>query len=472
MCPGACPEGSASSASWPPSAGSRRGRDRGAEPTLQSLAHHARASCPGRRPLASEDPISEPPTSPTGALPQPPGSSPTPWIVLGACTIAAVATAPGQTLVVSLFYAPLREATGLSATGLASAYSLATLTSAAAMTRVGWLSDRIGPHRLMIGAACGLAVACGLAGRASGLASLVAIFLGLRFFGQGALMLASAHTTALWFERRLGTAEGLRGTVVSLSFAALPVLIDALIGAVGWRAAYATLGIVVASAVVPSALWIGTVVPPDPEPGACVTGAAPAPAPRGHTLAAALRTPAYWLLALSLVSVASAITAVLFHLSALLRAWSLPGAHQAPAMTLLLLGVAGATLVGGWLADRIDERWLISAGGLCMGGALAAAALAEGSGPLLLAAGIGCGVGQGLVSSVGGTALARWFGRAHHGAIRGFTVALSVAGTSAGPLLLSLGHDLTGGWSAGLLGFAGVLALLGVGVGWVRRPER
>ncbi len=388
-----------------------------------------------------------------------------PRIVLSVCTIAAIATAPGQTVVVSLFSEPLRSATGLSATGLSTAYLLATLGSAATMTWVGRLSDRLGPARLMGAAALGTAGACALAGSARGPASVVAIFFGLRFFGQGVLMLSSAHTLALWFERRLGTAEGVRGAVTSLGFACVPLVVGSLIGAVGWQSAYAILGGGVAAIVVPGALWIASLDPPDVAraPGSEAIVA-------GHTLPQALRTPAYWSLASLLVVVASGITALLFHLAAVFEASGWPASARAPALSGLLLGVACATGIGGWLADRIDERGLIAAGAgafaIALGGLVAAPGL-----PAAIGALIGCGIGQGLVMSVGGTTLARWFGRAHHGAIRGFTTALSVAGTSAGPVLLSLTRDASGAWSAGLVGFAVLSGGVGLSVALARRPS-
>lgn len=396
------------------------------------------------------------------------------WVILAACSVAAIATAPGQTLVLSMFHAPLREATGLGATGLSGAYLVATLSSALTMTWVGRLSDRIGPRGVVAGAAFGLGLVCTLIGNVGGLFTLTLAFFGLRFFGQGALMLGSAHLLALWFERRLGTAEGIRGAVLAIGFAAMPPLVLALIAWLGWAAAYASLGVAVWVAVLPLALFVirdrpellGLQLDGDPP----VDDQPPAEPSASYTLDESVRMAPFWSVVGLLVATVLVVTAVIFHLQPLIEAAGMAPEIAGYALTISAFGTGMSTLAGGWLADRADLRRLLLLGGVGCGVGTALLSAITTPGSALAVMGL-LGVGQGLVMTVGVTAIARWFGRRHHGSIRGFSSSLMIAGTSAGPLLLSGSRDLLGSWSPALLGLGALLAVLAGVCAVVRPPD-
>jgi hypothetical protein len=53
--------------------------------------------------------------------------------------------------------------------------------------------------------------------------------------------------------------------------------------------------------------------------------------------------------------------------------------------------------------------------------------------------------------AIQGSVYAHYFGREHIGAIKGFAITLSVAGTVFGPLLFALGTERLGGYTAVLL---------------------
>ncbi|MEL6796969.1 MAG: hypothetical protein AAFO89_09125, partial [Planctomycetota bacterium] len=86
------------------------------------------------------------------------------------------------------------------------------------------------------------------------------------------------------------------------------------------------------------------------------------------------------------------------------------------------------------------------------------------------------GVSQGWGMAAAGPAIARFFGRPHHGAIRGFVTSAMVGGTATGPYLLTL----VGGWLGateestlirGLLAFAVVAVPVAVGAAFATRPS-
>ena len=394
------------------------------------------------------------------------------WTILAVCTITAIASAPGQTFVLGMVNMQLREATGLGTTALSGAYLVATLSSAAAMTWVGRLSDRVGPRWVIFLAALGLGAACVALGVVNSLLTLTLVFFSLRFFGQGSLTLGSSHLVALWFDRRLGTAEGIRGAALALGFAVVAPVVAALIARLGWANAYVALGFGVWIAVLPLAAFVARDTPE--HMGQILDGAAPTEEPQhdpAYTLGETVRSVALWPVLGLLIAMVLMITAIVFHLQPLLAAAHVPIEIVGLALTVNQLGVGSSTLLGGWLADRIDLRRILLTGGLVSAAGITLLAQISSSGTALVAMGL-LGAGLGLISSAGATAIARWFGRRHHGAIRGFSSTAMIAGTSAGPLLLSVCRDLLDSWRPALFAFAGVLVVLSVACAVVRQPAR
>ena len=91
----------------------------------------------------------------------------------------------GQTYFIALFGGQLRGAFGLSHGELGGLYTIATLASAATLVWLGQLADRM-PLRLLSALTLGglAAASLAMAGVASPL-MLIAVFFGLRLFGQG-----------------------------------------------------------------------------------------------------------------------------------------------------------------------------------------------------------------------------------------------------------------------------------------------
>jgi len=409
------------------------------------------------------------------------------WVMAGVSTLAMIATGPGQTVVVSQFNISFRDALGISASALSIAYMIGTLSAALPLVLVGKASDRFGP-RLVMGVVAGLfGLACAAAGQVQSLITLTLAFFFLRFLGQGALGLVSGHMLALWFERRLGTANGIKLVLMQLGMAILPGVALALIDAYGWRAAYATLGLLVWVLVLPLVILVarnhphqvGQRIDGDPlvePPGHEHDDESPEIAPTGHrhvdpafTLPQAVRTGAYWIVTLSLVLNGLIGTALLFHVQPLLDWRALDPTHSDAILRSWSLTMMVCVLPAGWLADRLSPRWPLALSLALLAGStlltLAATSVA------LFHAAYACfGVSQALGMAVGPPTIARYFGRAHHGAIRGSVTRLGVAGTGLGPVILGLSLDELGGFAPGLAAMAFACVPLAAAALLLRRP--
>ena len=401
------------------------------------------------------------------------------WVMAGVCTVAMIATSPGQTVVVSQFNTAMRESLGLSASALSVAYMVGTVSAALPLVFVGAASDRWGPRVVMGVVALLFGLACAGIGLARGVATLTVGFFLLRFLGQGSLGLVSGHALAMWFERRLGTVNGLKIVGTQLAFAFLPALALFLIERLGWRTAYAVLGAGVWVLVLPLAAFVSRNRPedvgqridgdaePDEDPDTPVT-TEPDPA---FTLRETLRTSAFWVVTVSMLLNGLIGTALLFHMQPLLEWRGIAIEESAAVVRTWSLTAMVCVLPCGWLADRWPPRAMLPMS-LGMLAVASAAPMVAGRVVEMHLAMVAFGVSQSLSIGAGVPTIARYFGRRHHGKIRGVVTKLGVAGTGLGPVVLGVSVDVTGTFAAGLWVFVGMCVVVGVAGLGLRRPVR
>ncbi|QDV05712.1 putative MFS-type transporter YhjX [Planctomycetes bacterium Poly30] len=368
--------------------------------------------------------------------------------VFGALTVMCISS-PGQTFVISNFTEAIGGSLDLEASDLAAAYLIGTLASAASLTHAGRLADRIGPRYLAAVASVGLALAGFALSRAAGFVSLAAAFYLLRFFGQGVLTLSSSHALALRFDAKLGSVEGIKGATFSGAIAAAPQIAVALIESHGWREAAWRMS-AGAGLIGLFAAFVLLDKDPKKKPLASAADAAAdaitTPTEPSFTLSEARRTRAFWILVGSSSYLGAGLTAVHFLLQTLLGEAGL--GEEVAAATFVSFAASGllSTLVGGVLVDRKEPARILATGLVLLLIGMAGTALAPT--PVLAHAGMAAlGIGHGLMGAVGGTTLARFFGRAHHGAIRGASSTAVVTGAALGPYLAGVLAGFVGGYS-------------------------
>lgn len=104
-----------------------------------------------------------------------------------------------------------------------------------------------------------------------------------------------------------------------------------------------------------------------------------------------------------------------------------------------------ATLGAGALVDRIRPRTLIVVSMAFMAAAVLVLPFVS---PGWSAAAYGAAIGAagGSARALEAAAFPRFFGTRHLGSIRGTVHSATVAGTAFGPIMLAVGHDLTGSY--------------------------
>lgn len=392
------------------------------------------------------------------------------WVNVAVAAVAMSATLPGRTYGLGLIKEPLRLELGLSDLRFNVLNFWAIVLGAAVVVPVGRLIDRAGARLTLGVVACALGASVLLMARAANEWQLAGALTLVRGFGQGALSVVAIALVGKWFRRRVGVAMGVFTVLLGVGFAAPPFVLKPVIEADGWRAAWsavgyalfalAAVGLVVARSTPES---VG-VRPDDPAPESAVPAG-------GVTLGAALATPAFWAYTAAGTFLNLVFSAVTLDNQALLAERGLAGS-RAEETILAALFVAGlpANLAAGWLARSVPLEKLLAFGSLLL--ALAAAAFPfVGSVPAAAGYAALLGVAGGFVTVVYFSIYGSTYGRAHLGSIQAAVQVGSVFASAAGPVLLAVVRDATGGdTSAFFFASAAVAATLAVAAWVAPRP--
>ena len=387
-----------------------------------------------------------------------------------------VCTVPGQSVGVATFNEVWREDLSLSSSQLSGLYALGTIVAAIFLPLTGASMDRWGIRRTMLVVVVGLSAACGWMSQVHHSWSLLLAFFLLRFLGQGSLYLLSNNTLAMWFHDKLGTVAGCSSLVVTLTMGVAPLLLGWSISEWGWRATYQWMGIAICCVMLPPLLTWYRNRPEDigqhPD-GRRVEALEDAVVSEermsGLSWGQAFATRSYWILILISMSWALIGTGLIFNVQPL-YAEKVHGFLSAEfAVTCFFTAVALSQLISGFLADRypLHRLMLLATLGMCLSLILL---WFFGGFTFFLAYAL-YGVVQGMIQAVGSTVWVRYFGRRNIGKIKSGAMVAMVAGSSVGPLLMSLAKDLGWTFSLSMLGFLGIAILNVVAATTLRPPQ-
>lgn len=377
--------------------------------------------------------------------------------------LAYVMTAPGQTAAVSVLVDPMVDELEISRSAISTAYLLGTLASASAMPFVGRALDRFGARRVLmaIGVVFG-AVLIGLS-LATGVIGLTAGFVGIRLAGQGALTLAATTLVAYYVTERLGSVIGWVTALGSAGISLVPLLVERIVAADGFRTAWAVQGAAVWIVVIPLALWG---LPRRPRAGVLASREG---AEEHASLGPVLREPMFWVITGGVGVLALVSTALTFHQVDVLGERGLsPAAAAATFLPQTIAGMA-ATLAAGRLLDRSSPRPVMLGSMAAMTGALLLGGFVAPGWQAVLYGGL-LGVAGNTFRTVEAAALPRYFGTERIGAVRGLVHAVTVGGSAVGPVLLALGHGVADSYRPLLLAMTILPVALAFAVLLVREP--
>jgi MFS family permease len=408
------------------------------------------------------------------------------WTVLGLASLAMVGTLPGRTQGLGLITEPLLRDFGLSRVAYAQINLFATLAGALFCFGIGRWMDRAGSRVVLTLVAAALGVVTLAMSRVEGVVALTALITLTRGIGQSSLSIVSLAMVGKWFRRKLTKAMAIYSLAMSIGFMIAFPTVGAVVSSSGWRIAWAGTGLVLLVVLAPLAWWLDRSSPEsiglqvDGEPSIEHSGRlqsadgtwapASAGAETSSDLWTALRSPAFWVVALASSMyglIASGIG--LFNESILTQRGFAPEVYYNALAVTAITGLAG-NFAAGAFADRGSLRTvLLAALGILSVGLIALAHVTTVAHVMMQA--VAMGIGGGFVMVVFFSFWGRAYGPAELGRIQGAAQALTVLASALGPLLLALCVDMTGSYSGAFYALAVAVALLGVAAAVVPMPR-
>lgn len=402
------------------------------------------------------------------------------WVVLGVACAAMVGTLPGRTQGLGLITEPLLRDLNIGRVAYAQMNLVATVIGGLFCLGIGRLIDRLGSRVVLTTTALALGLTVLAMSQAAGAAAMLVAITLTRGFGQSALSVISLAMVGKWFRRRLTRAMAVYSVVMSIGFMAAFPLVGSLVQSVGWRMAWAAIGLGLVFGLAPLA-WLLDRSTPE-SIGAEVDGGDDGPdgaaPPRGSvddtptstTFRDALRTPAFWVFALaaSMYGLVASGIGLLNESILVERGFAADVYYRALAVTAIT-GLAG-NFIAGALAGRVSLRMILLAALLVLGGGLIGLAHVSTEAEVMVQA-VTMGVGGGFVMVVFFSFWGRAYGGLDLGRIQGAAQVMTVLASAVGPLFLAAWAARTGSYAAAFYLLAAVVAVLAVAAALVPVPQ-
>jgi MFS transporter, OFA family, oxalate/formate antiporter len=416
------------------------------------------------------------------------------WLVLGTAFIATFPATGISQVVIGGIQGFILDDTGWSRTQIGTAVAVGTWASAMLTPVIGWLVDRHGSRWLMPAGAFIAGLSLIWIGQATLLWHFWVAYIIGRAVSNPVLIGVVPRTVAVNFFRRY------RNVALSLTSEARPVggaLVIQIIALIAifadWRTAFMYLGIASLAMVIPLAI----IMRRRPEDiGMLPDGARRGAAADAHGAARgrsrwtssvsgapefdwkageALRTRAFWFIALTAVLATMGSSAVGFSLVPYLVEEA--GLSVAFAAGVLSFGTFLTIANVGWafLANRFTPRKCL-VGVLLIGAGMIVYLISMGMAPgaLVLPMALGYALIWGLTHGPVGTLehmlLAQYYGRSSYGSILGAMGPMQTMALGLGPLLSAVARDLTGSFGTLFLALAGTQVVAAILIFMVRPP--
>lgn len=366
-----------------------------------------------------------------------------------------VGTLPGRTQGLGLITEPLIADLHIDRITYATVNLWATLIGAAFCLPCGRLLDRFGSRVVL--SLVALALGASVIAMRS-LESVGSVFIAVtltRGFGQSALSVVSLALVGKWFARRLNFAMGIYSLLVGIGFIVAFPSVGAAVLKYGWRTAWSGVGAFLVLILVPLAWVLVRDLPgkDDVEQAPLLMS--------DLTMWEALRSPAFWIFALSSSVFGLVYSGIsLFNESILAQRGFDASVYHTVLVVSTMLGLL-ANFGGGWLATRRTIQRVSGLGMAVLAAALVALPLVKTYAHVMLY-GIAMGIAGGVVTVVFFSVWGQMFGRTHLGRIQGCAQMMTVFASAVGPLLLAETLRQTGSYDLMFNGLAAVVLFLGI----------
>jgi MFS family permease len=391
------------------------------------------------------------------------------WVNVFLAALAMLATMPGRSHGLGLVTEPLLADLHLDRVAYAQINLWATLLGALFCLPIGVLIDRLGTRVTVSAVSLLLGVVVWYMGSVQAVVPLFVLVLLTRGFGQSALSVVSIAMVGKWFNRRLGLAMAIYSVLIGVMFSVSFKMMGKAIGALGWRQAWSTLGLIVCGLGVVFLLLtrsqpkMAEAVAEGEFDGTSTGEAANSTAASefSFTLSEAMRTPAFWVFALA-TSLYGLVTSGLgLFNQAVLEERGFTAQTYYDMLVISSLAGLLTQLICGWLAQRWSIARLMCLAMLLYALGLLGLTRVSTLGELRADVVI-MGASGGIITVVFFAIWRRAFGPTHLGRIQAAGQMMTVVASAVGPLLFALCHQKSGSYSPMFLLLAPVVILLGI----------
>jgi MFS family permease len=395
------------------------------------------------------------------------------WLVIVGCVTHAVNTGLSY-FGMSAYFPSFEREFGWSRTAISGAFSLARIESGLLGPMEGYVTDRVGPQRMMF---IGLFLCVGGFLALSLVDSLTMLYavivLGIVLGSSLGYNMPISVLIAKVFRERRSLAFGIFRMGPGISGPMVP-LVGWMIGLWGWRTAAVISGCILLAVGLPLACVINKIY--SQEEAAAETSAGNPKESRQlstdpqFTLKQALRHRSFWLLSVAMGLRHLVTEGVSVHFVILLvdRGWSTEAASTLLGVSALI--GAPARIGMGWLGDLLDKRRLVMA--LLM--ALGASVLLMGytaQGVVFTTFMIIYSLAYGGLAALQEPIRADYFGTRAFATIQGMSRSVITAGTFLGPIIAGFFYDLTKSYTIAFSVFA-VMSLLATLLMFLAKPPQ
>jgi len=391
------------------------------------------------------------------------------WKVLLAGVLGVMCGAsPIPYNVIGFTIGPLREEFGWSQTEAVLPITLFGVIASVLAPVFGWMADRFGVRpvalwSLFAFALSFAAVALTPAGDPrTTLYVYYAFWAVIGLVGIGSTPVTWSRAVNLWFYKNRGLALGILLLGTSLAAMIIPRFAVEVIAAQGWRAMFAAVALFPLAALV-VAFFLFREPTPEERPRAIESESGRL---TGVTLGAALRDYRFWIIWLSIASIAVAFGGAFINMPTMLGLRGVDATSAASVMGILGIGIFAGRLITGALLDRFWQGF-VAFPLLCLPAISAWILLGDSiTFPLAATAGFLLGFAAGAESDLIAYLTGRYFGMANYGRIYGMLYMPFGLGSAASPVIYAQVFDRTGSYdpiltvAIGLFIAGGALLLL------------
>jgi MFS family permease len=280
------------------------------------------------------------------------------WVIVGA---GALMTCVGIGAMFSLavYLQPMSADTGWSRAGISSAMTIDFLTMGIAGFGWGAASDKYGTRPVVLSGAVLLGLGLLIASRATSLIEFQLSYGILVGLAAGAFFAPMIAAATRWFDNNRSLAVSLVSAGMGIAPMTISPLARWLISTYDWRTAMMTVGVIAWALLIPAALLVRQ--PQETQEfGNTATG--PVEAGAGMSVAHALRSPQFVVLALTFFCCCAAHSGPIFHMVSYAMLCGIPAMTAVSIYSLEGLSGLGGRLLLGVLADRLGAKPVLIGG--------------------------------------------------------------------------------------------------------------